>query len=91
VIALVISTAFAIIDPGRRETPFPSSLLMATSKMQKTFNVMVIAHFGYLTDEYNFRVDKILHHDPDVKLEGFVEFQSPTTFVSVTGEWYERK
>jgi hypothetical protein len=61
---------------------------MATSKMQKTFNVMVLTHFGYLTDEYNFRVDKILHHDPDVKLEGFVEYQSPTTFVSVAGEWY---
>jgi hypothetical protein len=32
--------------------------------------------------------DKILDHDPDILLEGFVEFQSPTTFVSVAGEWY---
>ena len=56
--------------------------------MQKIFNMMVIAHFGYLVGEYSFWVDKILHDDPDVKLEGFVEFQSPTTFVSVAGEWY---
>ena len=49
---------------------------------------MVIAHFGYLTDEYNFQVSKILHNDPDVTLEGFVEYQSPTTFVSVAGAWY---
>jgi hypothetical protein len=61
---------------------------MATSKMQKTFNMMVLEHFGYLVGEYNFQVDKILHNDPDVLREGFVEYQSPTTFVSVAGEWY---
>jgi hypothetical protein len=61
---------------------------MATSKMQETFNRMVIEHFGYLVSEYNFQVDKDLQKDPDFKLEGFVEFQSPTTFVSVAGEWY---
>jgi hypothetical protein len=61
---------------------------MATSKMQETFNMMVIEHFGYLVSEYNFQVDKDLQNDPDFRLEGFVEFQSPTTFVSVAGEWY---
>src|SRR6266542_3705830 len=76
------------MDLGRRETPFPSSLLMETSKMQKTFNMMAVAHFGYLVGEYNFRVEKSLRTHPNFKLEGFVEFQSPTTFVSVAGEWY---
>ena len=57
--------------------------------MQKTFNMMVFEHFGYLVSEYNFWVDKDVQNDPDFRLEGFVEFQSPTTFVSVTGEWYE--
>ena len=57
--------------------------------MQKTFNGMVIMHFGYLVSEYNFQVDKDLQKDPDFRLEGFVEFQSPTTFVSVAGEWYD--
>jgi hypothetical protein len=61
---------------------------METSKMQKTFNMMVIDQFGYLVSEYHFRLGKILDHDPDIMLEGFVEFQSPTTFVSVAGEWY---
>ena len=56
--------------------------------MQKIFNMMVIAHFGYLVGEYNFQVDKDLQKDPDFKLEGFVEYQSHTTFVSVAGEWY---
>lgn len=56
--------------------------------MQKTFNMMVIEHFGYLVSEYNFQVDKDLQKDPDFKLEGFVEYQSHTTFVSVAGEWY---
>src|SRR6266545_6124 len=77
------------MDLGRRETPFPSSLLMETSKMQKTFNMMAVAHFGYLVGEYNFRVEKSLRTHPNFKLEGFVEFQSPTTFVSVAGEWYD--
>jgi len=49
---------------------------------------MVIDHFGYLVCEYHFWLGKILDHDPDIMLEGFVEFQSPTTFGSVTGEWY---
>jgi hypothetical protein len=61
---------------------------MATNNMQETFNMMVIEHFGYLVSEYHFWVGKILDHDPDIMLEGFVEFQSPTTFVSVAGEWY---
>ena len=56
--------------------------------MQKTFNMMVIDHFGYLVSEYHFWVGKILDHDPDIMLEGFVEFQSPTTVVSVASEWY---
>ena len=56
--------------------------------MQETFNMMVIEHFGYLVSEYNFQVDKDLQKDPDFKLEGFVEYQSPTTSVSVAGEWY---
>ena len=50
--------------------------------------MMVIEHIGYLVSEYNFQVDKDLQKDPDFKLEGFVEFQSPTTFVFVAGEWY---
>ena len=49
---------------------------------------MVIDHFGYLVSEYGFWIGKILDHDPDIMLEGFVEFQSLTTFVSVAGEWY---
>jgi hypothetical protein len=61
---------------------------METSKMQKTFNMMVIDQFGYLVSEYHFWLGKILDHDPDIMLEGFVEFQSPITFVSVAGEWY---
>ena len=56
--------------------------------MEKTFNMMVIEHFGYLVGEYNFGVDKDVQNDPDFRLEGFVEYQSPTTFVSVAGEWY---
>jgi hypothetical protein len=56
--------------------------------MQKTFNMMVLEHFEYLVSEYNFRVEKDLQDDPDFRLEGFVEFQSPTIFVSVAGEWY---
>jgi hypothetical protein len=56
--------------------------------MQKKFNMMVIDHFGYLVSEYHFWLGKILDHDPDSMLEGFVEFQSPTTFVSVADEWY---
>jgi hypothetical protein len=61
---------------------------MAISKMQETFNMMVIEHFGYLVSEYNFQVSKSLQNDPDFRLEGLVEFQSPTTFVFVAGEWY---
>ncbi len=56
--------------------------------MQATFNMMVIDHFGFLVSEYRFWVGKILDHNPGIMLEGFVEFQSPTTFVSVAGEWY---
>jgi hypothetical protein len=41
-----------------------------------------------LISEYNFWVDTNLQKDPDFILEGFVEFQSPTTFVAVAGEWY---
>ncbi len=50
--------------------------------------MMVIDHFGFLVSEYRFWVGKILDHNPGIMLEGFVEFQSPTTFVSVAGEWY---
>ena len=57
--------------------------------MQKTFNMMVVAHFRYLVSEYNFRVDKNLRTNPNFELEGYVEFQSPTTFVAVAGEWYD--
>ena len=57
--------------------------------MQKTFNMMVVAHFRYLVSEYNFRVDKNLRTHPNFELEGYVEFQSPTTFVAVAGEWYD--
>jgi len=56
--------------------------------MQETFNTMVIEHFGYLVSEYNFQMSKNLQNDPDFRLEGLVEFQSSTTFVSVAGEWY---
>ena len=49
---------------------------------------MAVAHFGYLVGEYNFRVEKSLRTHPNFELEGFVDFQSPTTFVSVAGEWY---
>lgn len=56
--------------------------------MEKTFNMMVIDHFGFLVSEYRFWVGKIVDHDPDIMLEGFVEFQSPTTVVAVAGEWY---
>jgi len=56
--------------------------------MQATFNTMVLEQFEYLVNKYNFRVEKDLQDDPDFRLEGLVEFQSPTTFVSVAGEWY---
>jgi len=56
--------------------------------MHATFNMMVIDHFGFLVSEYRFWIGKILDHDPGIMLEGFVEFQSPTAFVSVAGEWY---
>jgi hypothetical protein len=56
--------------------------------MQKTFNLMVIDHFGYLVNEYRFWLGKILDHNPDTMLEGHVEFRSPTTFVSIASEWY---
>ena len=49
---------------------------------------MVIEHFGYLVSEYHFWVDTNLQKDPDFILEGFVEFQAPTTFVTVAGDWY---
>jgi hypothetical protein len=57
--------------------------------MQKTFNMIALEHFGYLMSEYNFWVDKNLQQDSDFILEGYVEFQSPTTFVAVAGEWYD--
>jgi hypothetical protein len=60
----------------------------SNKQMQETLNMMVIEHFGYLVSEYNFWVEKDVQQDPDFRLEGFVEFQSPTTFVSVAGEWY---
>lgn len=55
--------------------------------MEKTFNMMVIDHFGFLVGEYRFWIGKIVEHNPDIMLEGLVEFQSPTTVVSVAGEW----
>ena len=59
--------------------------------MQRTFNMMVIDHFGYLVSEYCFWLGEILDHNPDIMLEGFVEFRSLTTFVSVAGEWCATK
>lgn len=56
--------------------------------MEKTFNMMVIDHFGFLVSEYRFWIGKIVDHDPDIMLEGLVEFRSPTTVVTVAGEWY---
>ncbi len=56
--------------------------------MQATFNMMVIDHFGFLVSEYRFWVGKILDHDPDIMLEGCIEFQSPNTVVFVAGERY---
>ena len=57
--------------------------------MQITFNSMVEEHFHYLIDEYNFRVVKVREEiQHDVAAEGYVEYESPTTFVTVTGEWY---
>jgi hypothetical protein len=57
--------------------------------MQETFNMMVLEHFEYLVSEYSFRVEKDLQDDPDFRLEGFVEYASPTTFVSIVGGWLD--
>lgn len=59
--------------------------------MQKTFHKMVLEHFRYLVSEYNFRVDQAWQKDPDCRLEGFVEYVSPTTFVSIAGGWFDVK
>jgi hypothetical protein len=53
--------------------------------MQETFNMMVLEHFEYLVSQYDFRVDKNWQRDPDFRLEGVVEYASPTTLVSVVG------
>lgn len=53
--------------------------------MQKTFNKMVLEHFGYLVSDYDFQVSRSWQRDPDFRLEGVVEYVSPTTFVSIIG------
>src|SRR5512139_501811 len=53
------------------------------------FNQMVEERFRYLVDEYGFQIIKIgsgFQHTPIA--EGYVEYESPTSFVTVTGEWY---
>jgi hypothetical protein len=57
--------------------------------MQVTFVKMVMEQFQFLVDEYGFQVIKVADSfQYDARAEGYVEFQSPTTFVTVTGEWY---
>lgn len=57
--------------------------------MQDTFNKMVMEHFQYLIEDYHFKIIEISDHvQRDVKVEGFVEYQSSFTFVTITGEWY---
>lgn len=57
--------------------------------MSETFNKMVIKHFGYLVHDYNFQVYKDWQGDPDFRLEGVVEYASPTTFVSIVGGLFD--
>ena len=57
--------------------------------MQETFIKMAMKQFQFLIDEHQFQVIKVGEHvQYDARAEGYVEFQSPTTFVTVTGEWY---
>lgn len=57
--------------------------------MQETFNMMVLEHFGYLVRDYTFQVYKDWQRDPDFRLEGVVEYVSPTTFVSIVGGLFD--
>src|ERR671925_1702014 len=57
--------------------------------MEETFIKMASEQFQFLIDEYQFQVIKVYEHvQYDAKAEGYVEFQSPTTFVTVAGGWY---
>jgi hypothetical protein len=54
-----------------------------------TFNQMVEERFRYLVDEYGFRIIKIgTGFQHTTTAEGYVEYESATSFVTVTGEWY---
>jgi hypothetical protein len=69
---------------------FTIDLLMeGRNKMQETFVKMVREQFQFLIDKYQFEVIELNEHvQYDARAEGYIEFQSLTTFVTVTGEWY---
>ncbi len=57
--------------------------------MEETFIKLVQKQFQFLIDEYQFQVVKVNEHvQYDARAEGYVEFQSLTTFVTITGEWH---
>ena len=54
--------------------------------MKTTFFSMVMNNFQYLVDEYGFAVIKAENSERNPEIEGRVEFETPTTFVTVSSE-----
>ena len=54
--------------------------------METTFFSMVMKHFQYLITDYGFSVKKVEKSERAPEIEGRIEFESSTTFVTVSGE-----
>ena len=54
--------------------------------MKTTFFSMVMNNFQYLVDEYGFAVIKAENSEHNSEIEGRVEFETSTTFVTVSSE-----
>jgi hypothetical protein len=54
--------------------------------MKRTFFSMVMNHFQYLITDYDFSVEKVEKSERASEIEGRIEFESSTTFVTVSGE-----
>lgn len=54
--------------------------------MKASFFSMAMKHFQYLISEYGFTVNKVERSERDPVIEGRIEFETPYTFVTVSGE-----
>jgi len=54
--------------------------------MKTTFFSMVMNNFQYLVDEYSFAVIKTENSEHNPEIEGRIEFETTTTFVTVSSE-----